>query len=107
MIHDVCQHDASPLVSSAAHRKGPAAQHCESHTTRADRLLIRSPRRTARFEDTQVSGIVGHDAAADTSLAPLGRARILTVGSGSGVGSCYEDSSGGNCCIGEPVGDAA
>ena len=44
MIHDVCQHDASPLsVSCAAHRKGACCDNTVmSHTTRADRLLIRS-----------------------------------------------------------------
>ena len=43
MIHDVCQHDASPLSVSCAHRKGPDCDNTVmSHTTRADRLLIRS-----------------------------------------------------------------
>ena len=60
-------------------------QHCdESHHQggqASNQVCTKTPNRrrrqhrTARFEDTQVSGEMSHDAAADTSLAPLpGRA---------------------------------
>ena len=59
MIHDVCQHDASPLsVSCAAHRKGACCDNTVmSHTTRAHRLLIRSApgRRTGERRATSDS----------------------------------------------------
>ena len=66
--------------------RGLIRQHCdESHHQggqASNQVCTKTPNRrrrqhrTARFEDTQVSGEMSHDAAADTSLAPLpGRAR--------------------------------
>ena len=76
--------------------RGLLRQHCdESHHQggqASDQVCTRTPNRrrrqhrTSRLEDTQVSGIVGHDAAADTSLAPLpGRARHTH----SGIEGCW------------------
>ena len=97
-------------------------QHCdESHHQGAqasDQVCTRTPNRrrrqhrTARFEDTQVSGEMSHDAAADTSLAPLpGRARHThseMKGCWRRLGSlCHEDAAGFEVAwVGEAVGGA-
>ena len=103
--------------------RGLIRQHCdESHHQggqASNQVCTRTPNRrrrqhrTAHLEDTQVSGIVGHDAAADTSLAPLpGRARHThsgIEGCWHRLGSlCHEDAAGFEVAwVGEAVGASA
>ena len=82
-------------VVCGAPERGLLRQHCdESHHQggqASDQVCTRTPNRrrrqhrTARFKDTQVSGEMSHDAAADTSQAPLpGRARHTHSGERGG-----------------------